>query len=197
MKRFLLVFLILISIGAIVVSSLNIAVIGGSKERIYTLAEAEDGSFDCIVVLGAGVKIDGTPSDMLADRLRVAVELYKKGCSDRIFLSGDRSGEDYDEVGAMKRYCLAKGVPEESIICDEIGFSTFESVYNLKQYGEFDSAVIVTQEYHLYRAVYIAKSMGIDAEGVSSSIRSYRGQFARDVREAFARVKDFFKSVVA
>ena len=148
--------------------------------------------YDCILVLGAGLRSDGSPSDMLADRLDVAIDLYRKGVSDVILLSGDRSGEEYDEVSSMTRYCIAFGIPAEAIVEDGKGYSTYESMLNLKNNGEYKSVVVVTQKYHLYRAIYIAEKMGISAHGADAALRIYRGQLFRDVREVAARTKDFF-----
>ena len=149
-------------------------------------------NYDCILVLGAGLRSDGSPSDMLADRLDVAIELYRKGVSEVIILSGDRSGEDYDEVSSMVRYCLAAGIPAEAIVEDGRGYSTYESVYNTKSDGSYKKILVVTQRYHLYRAMYIADKMGLDADGADAALRSYRGQLFREIREVAARTKDFF-----
>lgn len=151
-----------------------------------------EGRYDCILVLGAGVRRDGTPSDMLADRLKVAIELYNKGLSDKILLSGDTSVErDYDEVTVMESYCIKNGIPSEAIVKDGQGYSTYESVLNLKNSGKYTSVIIVTQKYHLYRALYIAKQLGIEAMGADAELRKYSGQTFRDVREIAARTKDF------
>ncbi len=168
----------------------NIAVInkGGDIK-----SEITDNGYDCILVLGAGLRGDGTPSDMLADRLTVAIELYNNGVSDTILLSGDRSDDrDYDEVSAMETFCIANGVDPDDIIKDEKGYSTYESVFNLKEMGNFERIVVVTQKYHLYRALFIAEEMGYDAVGADAAIRTYRGQIMRDIREIAARTKDFF-----
>ena len=149
--------------------------------------------YDAIVVLGAGVKPDGTPSHMLEDRLRGAVALYKAGASEKLILSGDNSGEDYDEVSAMVKYCLDAGIPDSAIIRDDIGFSTYETMYNVVNVMGYKSIIAVTQEYHLYRAIYIAERMGADADGFSADYRTYFGQIKRDIREYFARTKDFIK----
>ena len=151
-----------------------------------------ENSYDAILILGAGLKEDGTPSHMLEDRLRYGVELYRRGVAPRLILSGDRSGEHYDEVGAMARFCLALGVPEESLIYDTTGFSTFESIDNFKEKGE-GSILIVTQKYHLYRALYIAGELGIEADGYPSDPRAYRNQWYRELREVVARWKDVLK----
>lgn len=153
---------------------------------------SEKGKYDCILVLGAGLRADGSPSDMLRDRLRGAVELYRQGVSERILLSGDCSGLSYDEVGAMEGYCLSEGIPQDALIRDDRGYSTYESVKNAKEDGRYGRIVIVTQEYHLYRALYLADHMGMEADGFAADYHTYRGQWARDAREIVARVKDFF-----
>ena len=151
-------------------------------------------TYDCILVLGAGLYSDGTPSDMLADRLDVAIGLYERGVSKVILLSGDRFNEkDYDEVGAMEKYCLDRGVPAEAIETDGEGYSTYDSINNLKRNGKYKNIVIVTQKYHLYRAVFIAEKLGISADGADAALKKYSGQGARGFREFCARTKDFFK----
>ncbi len=153
----------------------------------------EGKNYDCILVLGAGLRPDGSPSDMLADRLEVAIELYKMGVADTVLLSGDCSGEDYDEVSSMERYCLTAGVPSNAIVKDGAGYSTFESMLNTKNSEKnYDTVVIVTQRYHLYRAIYIADELGISADGADAALRTYRGQVFRELREIAARTKDFF-----
>ena len=180
---------VMLSLG-IVVAATNIAALS-RDDRI--LDDHSGNRYDCIVVLGAGVRADGTPSDMLADRLDVAIELYQEGASDVIVISGDCDpAENYDEVTAMEKYCLSKGVPASAIVRDERGFSTYESVLNLKNAQKYGSVLIVTQRYHLYRALYIAEKLGFEAKGADAALRSYRGQLYRDVREIAARTKDCF-----
>ena len=172
----------------------NAIVLSVESEISENIAEKEwDGDYDCILVLGAGLRSDGTPSDMLADRLKVAAQLYEKGVSEVVVLSGDRSGADYDEVTAMRIYLENLGVPESAIVEDGMGYSTYESVFNLKNSESYDKIVIVTQKYHLYRAMFIAEEMGISADGADAELRGYRGQLYRDFREVAARTKDFFK----
>jgi vancomycin permeability regulator SanA len=179
------------------VAVVNRAVVWGasSSAEIYDCnGEIKiDKSYDCILVLGAGVRPDGTPSHMLEDRLRGAVALYKAGVSDVLLLSGDNSGEDYDEVSAMVKYCLENGVPESAIVRDDIGFSTSESVYNTVKMLGYRNIIVVTQEYHLYRAMYMIKRMGAEADGFATDYRAYSMQIKRDVREYVARCKDFLK----
>ena len=195
----MLVFYIIAAILVVLlalVAVVNRAVVWeASRSEIYDCNKEIniDKKYDCILVLGAGVRPDGTPSHMLEDRLRGAVALYEAGVSDVLLLSGDNSGEDYDEVSAMVRYCLEHGVPESAIVRDDIGFSTSESVYNTVRTLGYRDIIVVTQEYHLYRAMYMIKRMGADADGFATDYRAYSMQIKRDVREYVARCKDFLK----
>ena len=195
----MLVFYIIAAILVVLlalVAVVNRAVVWeASRSEIYDCNKEIkiDKKYDCILVLGAGVRPDGTPSHMLEDRLRGAVALYEAGVSDVLLLSGDNSGEDYDEVSAMVKYCLEHGVPESAIVRDDIGFSTSESVYNTVRTLGYRDIIVVTQEYHLYRAMYMVKRMGADADGFATDYRAYSMQIKRDVREYVARCKDFLK----
>ncbi len=164
---------------------------GSTKDRILSPEDAaalED--VDCILVLGCLVKADGTPSDMLADRISVGVTLYENGTSPKLLMSGDHGQKEYDEVNTMKSCAIDAGVPSADIFMDHAGFSTYESVYRAKEIFGADKIVIVTQEYHLHRALYVADALGIEAYGVSADLRTYAGQTKRDVREVLARIKD-------
>ena len=149
----------------------------------------------CILVLGAGLKSDGTPSPMLKDRLDTGISLYNKGVAPKLLLSGDHGKEFYDEIKSMKNYCLELDVPFEDIFLDHAGFSTYESIIRAQKVFEVERLIIVTQEYHLFRALYTAKKTGLDVYGVSSSLREYSGQKLRDQREFFARNKDFLQTL--
>ena len=149
----------------------------------------------CILVLGAGVTGSGSPSPMLKDRLDTALLLYDEGYCSRLLLSGDHGKQYYDEVSAMLNYCLERGVPEEDIFLDHAGFSTYESVVRAKEIFEVEEMIVVTQRYHLYRALYICERAGIKAVGVSATVTDYRGQWARDKREFLARNKDFYQTL--
>lgn len=160
------------------------------KDKIFTV-DSVSGGYDCIIILGCGVKDDGRPSDMLYDRIITGVELYKKGIAPRILMSGDHGRTDYDEVGTMKKYAVDMGVPEDAVFCDHAGFSTYESMVRANKVFGIENAVVVTQSYHLYRALFDAESFGIDAYGVSADVRRYLGQTNRNIREIIARNKDF------
>ena len=146
---------------------------------------------DCIIVLGCQVRDDGTPSHMLEDRLRRSVSLYQKGAAPKLLMSGDHGRQGYDEVDTMKRYAVDAGIDSADVFMDHAGFSTYETMYRAKEIFCAKKVLIVTQEYHLYRSVYIARQLGLDAYGVACDYRTYYGQTARDLREILARVKDF------
>ena len=170
----------------------NAIILSSTKHRIIAAEEASKLSeVDCILVLGCGLRADGSPSDMLHDRLVVGTALYKSGASSNILMSGDHGRTEYDEVNAMKNFALNEEIPSADIFMDHAGFSTYESIYRAKEIFGADKIIVVTQGYHLPRALYIAEALGIEAYGVSADIRSYRGQTLRDVRELLARAKDF------
>lgn len=120
------------------------------------------------IVFGAGVERDGTPSGMLADRLNTAVELYRRGVVHVLLLTGDHSRADYDEVGAMQRYAVAHGVPASRVALDFAGFRTYDSCYRARAIFGVERAVLVTQRYHLARALYTCRRLGIDAVGIGT-----------------------------
>lgn len=180
-----------IALGLSSVLGINAYVCLSTAEQILSPEDAVNWQADCIIVLGCQVRSDGTPSHMLSDRLDRAIELYKQGAAPKIIMSGDHGQTDYDEVNTMKQYAIAAGVPSEDIFMDHAGFSTYETVCRAKKIFGVEKAIIVTQEYHLYRALYIAESFGIDARGVGADYRTYSGQLKRDIREVLARCKDF------
>lgn len=159
------------------------------EKYIVTPENAGDG-YDCILVLGCGVYGD-TPSHMLEDRLLQGIELYYDGASQKLLMSGDHGRENYDEVNVMKNFAIERGVPSKNIFMDHAGFSTYESMYRAKEIFNAEKILIVTQEYHLYRAIYDARALGLEAYGVASNPRSYSNQIYRDIREILARNKDF------
>jgi len=110
-------------------------------------------------------------------------------------MSGDHGTKEYDEVNSMKAFAIEKGIPSEDIFMDHAGFSTYESVYRTKEIFEAENVIIVTQRYHLYRAIYLAESIGLTSCGVPADLRVYHGQTYRDMREHIARVKDFLYAI--
>ena len=150
---------------------------------------------DCILVLGCYVNEKGEPSTMLKDRLQRGVELYESGAAPKLLMSGDHGRYTYDEVTAMRQYALDAAIPSQDIFMDHAGFSTYESIYRAKAIFQTKRVIIVSQKYHLHRALQIANALGLEAYGVAADYQSYSGQLFRDVREILARNKDFIKSI--
>ena len=195
LKIFIVTAVLLISATVVFFVGINIYVIKSSQSRI--LDAPFDTDYDCIIVLGAGIRADGTPTAMLEDRLKRASELYFSGASEKILVTGDNGRIEYNETYSMKKYLTDElGVPNDAVVCDYAGFSTYDSMYRAKEIFCVKKALVVTQQYHLYRAVYIARRLGIEINGVASDYRRYGGQRMRDLRELAARTKDFFSTVI-
>ena len=191
-RNVIIILLCLAVVGVAALLIINSHVKSAGKDRMLTVEQATElEDVDCIIVLGCQVKDNGSLSDMLRDRMWRALELYEAGAAPKLLVSGDHGREDYDEVGAMKNYAIENGVPSENIFMDHAGFSTYETVYRAKEIFEAEKVIIVTQEYHLYRALYIAELLGIEAYGVSSDFHNYAGQTMRECREILARCKDW------
>lgn len=193
MKKVIFVLLFIVVLGMLCLYLPNLYVKQSTKDQIdINIDNIED--IDCIVVLGAGVWGE-SPSPMLRDRLDKAIELYKLGVSNKIIMSGDHGTNDYDEVNTMKEYAIENGVPSEDIFMDHAGFSTYDTVYRVKEVFGAKKIIIISQEYHLYRAVYISNKLGLKAYGISAEKINYSGQEIREFREILARDKDFIKCI--
>jgi SanA protein len=180
-------------LGIILVFLLDFWVVASTRDQIrefFDLDEAE-----CILVLGAGVWENNQPSPMLKDRLDRSVELFEKGVAPYLVMSGDHGQKEYDEVNVMKDYAIKAGIDSDKIYMDHAGFSTYESLYRIKHIFKAQKIIIVTQKYHLYRALFIANALGLDAVGVAAEEINYSGQQFRDLREILARNKDILSAV--
>lgn len=191
-KRILLFFICAGVLGCVAVVELSNYIKNETAARILSVEEAAEEGADCILVLGCGVRPDGTPSLMLTDRVETGIALYQAGAAEKLLMSGDHGTEDYDEVNTMKNIAKENGVPSADIFMDHAGFSTYDSVYRTKEIFCAKKVIIVSQKYHLPRALYIAEKLGLDAYGVAAADIHYRGQSYREVREMLARAKDFF-----
>lgn len=143
------------------------------------------------IVLGASVHRNGDLSSVLTDRVDGALDLYNSGKIKRFLLSGDHGHKDYDEVNTMKKYLINKGVDSADIFLDHAGFDTYSSMVRAKEVFKVDSLYIVTQQYHLYRAVYIARKIGLNAFGYVADKREYNAIVKYTVREWLANVKSW------
>ncbi len=195
-KMTLVVLSIAIILLAAVTAGVNFYVTGKTGGRIVGPEEltsvAGDG-FDAVIVLGCSVLPDGSPSHMLADRIDAGVEAFNASGARLLVMSGDRK-ENYDEVGTMVARAVSAGVDPSLVAEDPEGFSTYESMLRAAKNFGFRRIIVVSQRYHLYRALYIAGQLGMEAYGVGADPRAYSGQLMRDIRETAARVKDFFKT---
>ena len=196
MKKILKIIILITIISIILVLSINFYIIHSTKKQIIKDNRLKDlQNIDCILILGAGIWGD-RPSPMLQDRLDIGINLYNDDVASKIIMSGDHGRKEYDEVNIMKDYAIDKGIPSVNIFMDHAGFSTYESIYRAKEVFETKKVVIVTQKYHLYRALYIANQLGIEAYGVNSDPRNYVGETYRELREILARNKDFFSCII-
>lgn len=190
------VFCVCVAVCAALVLGINAYVKIAACDRMLTNEEAQKlEDVDCILVLGCGVHGD-VPSHMLEDRMLKALEVYETGVTKKILMTGDHGRTDYDEVNVMKSFAVERGVESSDVFMDHAGFSTYDSMYRAKNIFTCKKIIIVTQKYHLYRALYIANKLGIEAYGVNSDQRTYGKFLYREVREILARDKDFVKCIL-
>ena len=195
MKKVLKYGTIAIIIMVTIIIGINLYVkISTNKQIVKEANYTKLSNIDCVIVLGAGIW-NNEPSPMLEDRLLEGINLYKNHVSNKIIMSGDHGIAEYDEVNIMKNYAIERGVKSEDIFMDHAGFSTYESIYRAKEIFKAKRIVIVTQKYHLYRALYIAKQLDLEAYGVGADPRQYVGATYREIREILARDKDFIKCI--
>ena len=192
LHRLLLSFAVLAAAGVLAFAGVNIYVTASAAQKIVSAEEAAALDADCILILGSSVYGDSLGA-MVENRVQTGLSLLEAGASDRLLLSGDHGKENYDEVNAMKQYCVDRGVDPDVVFLDHAGFSTYESMYRAKAIFGVQKLVIVTQRYHLSRAVYIANALGMDAYGVAATDPStgILPRLRNLVRESAARVKDF------
>ncbi|MDO8189395.1 ElyC/SanA/YdcF family protein [Conexibacter sp. JD483] len=173
--------------GVLLVAGSNALVLlgGGGSATVADAPHAQ-----VALVLGAQVTRDGRMSTMLADRVRVAAELYRAGKVDKVLASGDHGRPEYDEVNAMRTALIAQGVPPRDVFTDHAGFDTWDSAVRAREVFDVSSALVVTQGFHLPRAVWLARRAGLEATGVAADLTGYgRAQQRSEVREVLARVK--------
>lgn len=195
MKRIIKYIIVILILIVIILMVGNLYIIYITKNKIKTITEISNiNDIDCIIILGAGV-YNNKPKPMLEDRLLTGISLYNNNISNKIIVSGDHGKTYYDEVNVMKDYLINSSIPSENIFMDHAGFSTYDSIYRAKEIFNVKKIVIVTQKYHLYRALYIANELDLDAYGVSADKREYHNQYQREIREILARTKDLIKCI--
>ena len=190
--KYILIVLIVIILVPVII---NFYVILSTKNRIVSGDSELLTDIDYIVILGAGIR-RGKPSPMLEDRLKTGISLYNNDISNKILITGDHMNDDYDEVTVMKNYLLEHGIPEEDIITDNYGISTYDSIYRVKNVYKSNKVVIVSQRYHLYRALFLSDNLDLKSYGVEADLRYDYGQWYREIREILARNKDFIKGII-
>lgn len=187
--------LMIVAGAGVIIAGSGVLIVNQTVESVglsYIVAPAAAPEADAILVLGAYVLPNGTASTMLQDRLTTGYELYQLGKAPKLIVSGDHGRKDYDEVNSMKSFLEDKGVPDRDVFMDHAGFSTYESMYRARDIFKAQKVIIVTQKYHLMRAVYVARALGLDAYGVASDRRDYGEVMTMyQIREIAARNKDF------
>jgi len=181
--------LIVCLIIALIPVGINFLVIFKSKDKIF----GEKGitkTYDIALVLGCSALKNGSPNKMLRDRLNTAIDLYNNKKAKKVLISGDHT-KTYSEITSMFNYLIENNIPEEDILIDYAGYSTGESLINYQKNYSEHSVIVVTQKYHLYRALFIASELELNARGVFAKLINYNGQTFREIREILARNKDF------
>ncbi len=191
-KRIIKAIMIFAIAFCLIIGLINLYVVLIGKSDFSSVEDIEE-EYDCAIVLGAKVGSDGTPSYMLRDRLDFAFKMYDNGTVPKILVSGDHGTYGYDEVNAMRQYLIEKGVKIEDVFMDHAGFDTYSTMYRAKDIFEVKRAVICTQKYHLYRACYIAKRMGVEVKGLPSDVYVSSKILYFKARECAARIKAFLE----
>ncbi len=192
LKKWLQIALCLAILGIVIILSICLYVEATGKAYLITAENAP--ATDAILILGARVYSNGTPSPLLQDRLDYGYTLYAANKANRIIVSGDHGRKDYDEVNAMKNYLLAKGVPQEHIFLDHAGFNTYDSLYRAKEIFGVKSLIVCTQEFHMPRALYIGRRLGLEAYGYAAPDKASYHMAYNNFREKLAQVKAFLET---
>lgn len=196
MKKTFKIILMVAIIFVITTIFINVYMIESTKNNIIDVNDIElIENIDAVVVLGCKAYAEG-PSLMLKKRLDKTIELYNK-VNNKIILTGDHGTKEYDEVNVMKNYVLENKIPRQDVFLDHAGFNTYDSLYRVKEVFNARKIVVITQKYHLYRALYIAKHLGIEAYGIIADDIPYKGiMIKNEIREILSRDKNFFKVIL-
>ena len=194
MKKIIHIILEIVLFIAIITFGINLYMVKTTEDKIVSINDIKD-SYDAILVLGC--KVEGnSPSIMLEKRLNKAVEVYNK-INTKLLISGDHGQNEYDEINVMKNYLLDMNINSNDIFQDHAGFSTYDSIYRAKNIFGAKKIVIVTQRYHMYRALYLAKALDLDAIGVISEDVPYKEiMIKNEIREVLSRCKNFVKAII-
>jgi vancomycin permeability regulator SanA len=198
MKRFLRILLGLIAlavVGLLSVYIINLHVHSYTDQKLQTsITEIPvEEPPRVAIVFGAGVRSDGSPKDALYDRIVTAVELYRAGRVRKLLMSGDNPTQQYDEPTAMKQTAMQLGVPESDIVLDFAGRRTYDTCYRAKEIFEVRKAILVTQEFHQARSLYLCNNLGVDSVGITANRRKYLGENYWAFREFFSIFSAWFE----
>ena len=188
LKKLIFLFLFLLVAGFVIIWSLHLYISSTSSSRIFNNLESVPVTHT-VIILGASVHADGKLSPILQDRVDTGLKLYTSGKAKRFLLSGDNRREDYDEVNSMRNYLLERNVPENHIFIDPAGIDTYDSMYRSREIFEVPSAIVVTQQFHLPRAIFIAKNLGLNYIGYPADSRQYKTEGSLKRREKLANLK--------
>ncbi len=196
MKKFvrILVWLtILALLGFFFVFLINLQVAGYSNNKIYRSLEAVPNEPRIAIVLGAKVWDGGVLSPVLDDRVTTSVELYKAGKVKKLLMSGDNPSKEYDEPTAMKNEAIRQGVPEQDIVLDFAGRRTYDTCYRAKEIFNVKKVILVSQEFHLPRSIYLCQNIGLDSIGMRANRQIYEGENYWAFREFFSVFSAWFE----
>ena len=191
--RIVMILILVLMVLSIVFVLLIDAYVEKTGKRDVLAMDQLGSGYDCVIVPGAAVYQNSIPSPMLKDRLDVAAEIYRKKIVPKILVSGDNGNKEYDEVTVMQKYLIDNGIPAKDIVMDYAGFDTYQTIYRARDVFQVKKAVIATQDFHLYRALYIGEKLSVDLVGVDSTLRDYNNSLWNRSREYLARVKAFLE----
>ncbi|MEP6261713.1 MAG: ElyC/SanA/YdcF family protein [Gillisia sp.] len=194
LKKIIFFFLLISASGLLVIWGLHAYILNISSTRIYHTIDTVPASHT-VIILGASVHSDGKLSPILQDRVDTGLKLYNNGKVKRFLLSGDNRKSDYDEVSSMKNYLMERDVPESHIFTDPAGIDTYDSMYRSHAIFEVPSAIVVTQQFHLPRTIFIAKNLGLDYSGYPADSRRYKTEASLKRREKLANFKAVYELI--
>lgn len=194
LKKLIFIFLLIIASGLLVIWGLHAYILNTSSTSIFHTIDTVPASHT-VIILGASVHSDGKLSPILQDRVDTGLKLYNHGKAKRFLLSGDNRKSDYDEVNSMKNYLMDRDVPESHIFTDPAGIDTYDSMYRSRAIFEVPSAIVVTQQFHLPRTIFIAKNLGLNYSGYPADSRQYKTEDGLRRREKIANFKAVFELI--
>lgn len=194
LKKISLFSLLVLAFSLILIWGLSIYILQATNSRTFNSVESLPQAHT-VIILGASVYSDGTLSPILQDRVDTGLKIYRNGKAKRFLLSGDNRSEDYDEVNAMRRYLINLGVPDSHIYIDPAGIDTYDSMYRSHAIFEVPSAIVVTQQFHLPRTLFIAKNLGLSYQGYPAESHKYKTENHLKRREKLANFKALYELV--